>query len=383
MTLNNHKDRPKKLIIYCSVPIFDTWPKKFKLEKIKNYGFDVEIWNTDEIFFKLENIKAAASGSKTYLYKELDVIKIKNLIDLEKKVAKLDSKAIIYITTLGSLNNKNFYNPDLEIFNKYNIKYALHHLVPYPYIPNLWSKLKLNLKLLKIRFQNNKKKPSLIIGTGSEGRKQVSKIYKKNFIYKSLPSYNILWHREEPIINEKYIVYVDGAVNLSPDTALFGLTNPNPDIKGFYKRINNVFEKIENWTNFKVIIAASGKYDYEINPFKNRDIIYKKTANLIQHSKLVLGHNSSGVDQAIIDFKPLLLFKDKGFIESKNKIIHKIARVYGLNSIWTDQLTKTNFKKNIQVNQSNNKKIVKKYFKEDNITGTFVENFVSALHEIQ
>jgi len=43
MTLNNHKDRPKKLIIYCSVPIFDTWPKKFKLEKIKNYGFDVEI----------------------------------------------------------------------------------------------------------------------------------------------------------------------------------------------------------------------------------------------------------------------------------------------------------------------------------------------------
>ena len=383
MTLKNFNKKSKKLIIYSSVPVFDTWPKKFKLAQLKNYGFDVEIWSTEEIFFKLENIKAAASGSKSYLYRELDVIKIKNFDDLEKRVASLDLNAIVVVLTLGINNNKKIKISDLEIFNKHKIQYVLHHLIPHHYIPNLWSKLKLNLKLLKIRFQNKKKKPSLIIGTGSEGRKQVSKIYKKNFIYKSLPSYNILWHREEPIINEKYIVYVDGAVNLSPDTALFGLTNPNPDIKGFYKRINNVFEKIENWTNFKVIIAASGKYDYEINPFKNRDIIYKKTANLIQHSKLVLGHNSSGVDQAIIDFKPLLLFKDKGFIESKNKIIHKIARVYGLNSIWTDQLTKTNFKKNIQVNQSNNKKIVKKYFKEDNITGTFVENFVSALHEIQ
>ncbi len=382
MTLKNSNNKSKKLIIYCSVPIFDTWPKKWKLDEFKNYGFDIEIWSTEEIFHKLENIKAAASGSKTYLYKELDVIKIKNFVDLEQKVVRLDSKAIVVVLTLGSINNNEVANSDLEIFNKHKIQYVLHHLIPHPYIPNLWSKLKLNLKLLKIRFQNNKKKPSLIIGTGSEGRKQVSKIYKKNFIYKSLPSFNILWHREEPIINEKYIAYVDGAVNLSPDAALFGLTNPNQDIEGFYKRINNVFEKIENWTNFKVIIAASGKYDYEINPFKNRDIIYKKTANLIQHSKIVLGHNSSGVDQAIVDYKPLLLFKDHCFIDNKNKEIHKLARVYGLNSIWTDQLTKTNFEKNIKINPVRNKEIINKYFKEDGIKGNFFENAVSAFHEI-
>jgi len=382
MTINSYTNKFKKLIIYCHVPVFDTWPKKFKLDEFKNYGFDVEIWSTAEIFFKIDNIKGAASGSKTYVYKDLDVIKIKNLVDLEKKVAELDSKTIVLIMTLGTLNKDKFDNPDLEIFNKYKIKYVLHHLIPHPYIPNLWSKLKVNLKLLKIRIKNYKKNPSLIIGTGSEGRKQVSKIYKKNFIYKSLPSFNILWHREEPIINEKYIVYVDGAVNLSPDAALFGLTQPNQDIEGFYKRINDIFEKIENWTNFKIVIATSGKYDYEFNPFKNRKIIYKKTSNLIQHSKLVIGHNSSGVDQALVDHKPLLLFKDKGFIEYKNKEINKIAKVYGLNAIWTNELTKTIFERNNHVNLVHNKEIINKYLREDNIIGSFIENVASAFHKI-
>lgn len=382
MTLKNSTNKSKKLIIYSSVPVFDTWPKKFKLDKFKNYGFDVEMWSTEEIFFKLENIKASASGSKSYLYKELEVIKIKNFVDLENRVISLDSNAILVALTLCPINDKKILNSDLEIFNKHKIKYVLHHLIPYPYIPNLWSKFKLNLKLLKFRYKNQKKKPCLIIGTGSEGRNQVTKIYKKNIIYKSLPSYNILWDKEEPIVNEKYIVYVDGAVNLSPDATLFGLTQPNQDIEGFYKRINDVFEKIENWTNFRIVIAASGKYDYEFNPFKNRKIIYKKTSNLIQHSKLVLGHNSSGVDQAIVDYKPLILFKDHGFIDQKNKEIHKLARVYGLNSIWSNELTKVNFEKNNYVNHVCYKQIISKYFKEDGVNGAFIENAVSAFHEI-
>ena len=158
MTINNYKDKSKKLIIYSSVPVFDTWPKKFKLDQFKNYGFDVEIWSTEEIFFKLENIKAAASGSKSYVYRELDVIKIKNFDDLEKRVASLDLNAIVVVLTLGINNNKKIKNSDLKIFNKYKIKYVLHHLIPYTHISNLWSKFKFNLKLLKIRYKNLKKK---------------------------------------------------------------------------------------------------------------------------------------------------------------------------------------------------------------------------------
>ena len=153
-----------------------------------------------------------------------------------------------------------------------------------------------------------------------------------------------MWSKSEPIINGKYIVYVEESVDSPPDAALFGINNPNNDIKGFYKRLNEVFEKIEHWTKFfKIVIAASGKYKYFNNPFNNRKIIYKKTSNLIQYSELVIGHKSLGVEQAIKDFKPLILLKDEGFNKLKNKIINNLAMVYGLNSLWTTNFCKSNF----------------------------------------
>jgi len=379
MVLKNYS---KKLIIYCPVPIFDTWPQKWELDKFKDYGFDIALWSTEEIFYKLENIKAAASGSDKYLYTDLAIIKIKNLNELENRVSELDSKAIVCIMTLGLLNNNNFDNPDLDIFNKYKIKYVIHHLIPHFIVPNMWFKLKFNFRLLQKKLRNYKKKPTLIIGTGSEGRNQAFKIYNKKFNYKSLPSFNVLWFKEKPIIDKKYIIYVEESVNVSPDSFLFGHGNPTCDIEGFYKRINDVLEKIENWTNLKVIIGASGKYDYKVNPFKNRQIIYKKTSNLVQHSELVLGHKSSALEQAIVDYKPLLIFKDRGFSKLKNKFIDNFARSYRLNSIWTNQLTKTYFEKNNQVKKALYKEIIKKYLKEDSVTGTFLENVTKAFHEI-
>jgi hypothetical protein len=382
MVLNNNSDKSKKLIIYSASPFFDTWPKKFKLDKFKNYGFEVELWSAEEIFFKLENIKNAASGSSEYLYRDLDIIKIKSLAELENKIAELNPKAIVCIMNLGSLNDNEFDNPDLNFFNKYKIKYTLHHLCPYTVVPNMWSELKFNIRLLQKRMNNHKKKPSLIIGTGSEGRKQVFKIYKKNFIYKSVPSYNVLWTKEDPIINDRYIVYAEESVNAPPDAALIGYDKPTYDIEGFYKRINNVLEKIESWTNFRVIIAASGKYDYKINPFKNREIIYKKTSNLIQHSELVIGHSSLALEQAIVEYKPLLIINDEGFNDLKNKINYNFARSYRLNPIWTNQFTKNVFEKHNCVNFEIYNEIITKYLKEDNVDGTFINNITSAFHHI-
>ena len=382
MILSNNLIKKKKLIIYCPLPYFNTWPKKWKLHELKNHGFDLELWSTEEIFYKSENIKAATSGSSEYLYKDLDIIKIKSLIDLENKVSQLDSKALINIMMLGSLNNNNSFNPDLSIFNKYKVKYIFHHLYPHPVVPGSWFKFKFNIRLLQKYFNNTKKKPSLIIGCGSQGRKQVLKIYKKNFIYKSVPSVNLLWFKEDPIITGKYIVYVEESINSSPDAALFGENNPTNDIEGFYKRINDVFDKIENWTNLKVIIAASGKFDYKKNPFKNRNIIYRKTLNLIQHSQLVLGHHSSALEQAILEKKPLLSFKDIAFNKIKNKMINNLSLVYGLNSIWTNELTKNKFDGNVHVDASHNQKIISQYFKEDDVKGSFFDNIVSAFHEI-
>ena len=40
------------------------------------------------------------------LYTDIPIVKIKNLIELEKRVSELDPKTLICIMTLGSLNRK-------------------------------------------------------------------------------------------------------------------------------------------------------------------------------------------------------------------------------------------------------------------------------------
>ena len=85
---------------------------------------------------------------------------------------------------------------------------------------------------------------------------------------------------------------------------------------------------------------------------------------------------------ATIVYKPNLIFKDSGFSELKNKVIHNLGLVYGINSIWTNQLNNSNFKKNLQVKINNNKRVIEQYFKEENINGSFVKNFTSIFHQL-
>jgi len=364
------------------VPIDNTWAEKFGIMKYEKYGFDVQIWSAEELFYSDEKIADSAGGSDNYKFESVNIRKVRTFDDLEKKVCELDSATLLWIVDRGPIDALNFDNRDLDIFNKYNVKYVCQHLIPYLTPPRSWLKIKYYARELKRRIYNYKKKPCLMLGTGSEGRKQVIRTFNNNFIYKSVPSLNILWLHEELEVNKKYIVYVDEAMNHSPDAALFGQENPCHDVEGFYYRINKVFEQIESWTGFQVVIAASGKYHYTTNPFKNRKIIYRKTANLIQHSEMVLGHKSLGLEQAIVENKPLLLFYDLALSELKNKHIHDLAVFYGVSPIWTNQLSKIIFEYTKRPNILRNKEILKNYLKEDGVSGTFVENVASAFNQI-
>lgn len=372
----------KKLIIYFGVPISSNWTENFGISEFSKYGFDVQIWSTAKFLYGSDKIDSSSSGSNDYTANIKNLTIIKSFDDLEINVSKLDSTTLFWIADRGPMEKLNLDNRDLDILNKYNIKYVCQHLIPYFTPSNPWLKIKYHIRELKRFIYNYKKKPCLMLGTGTEGHKQIMKTFKNNFTYKSVPSLIILWSREQRQINEKYIVYVDEAAAHSPDAILFGGEKPCNDVEGFYTRINQVFENIENWTGFKIIIAASDKYHYNSNPFQNRRIIYAKTQNLIQHSELVIGHKSSALWQAIVENKPLLLFYDISFIDLKNKHIHDLSRIYGVNVIWTNQLTESILENSKCVNLICNKKLVKKYLKQDGISGDFVENVASALSQI-
>ena len=384
MTIFKNYKKIKKLIIFSAVPFYNTWPKKWKLDKFKNFGYQVDLWSLEDIFFNSKNIREASKGHKKYKYTDLKIMKIKNFIQLEKMVVQLNTNDLICIINRGPLNNFNFDNRDLDIFNKYKIKYICLHLIPYQTFNSFWLKIKYYFRHLRLRIFNYKNKPSLVIGTGSIGREQVFKIYKNNFIYKSVPSYDLQWTKQKPIIKKSYIVYIDEPAYHSPDKYLFKTSNPIIDIKRHYIRLNKVFEKIEKWENTRIIISTSGKYKYNNNPFNNRKIFYYKTSNLIQNSKFVIGHKSMALHQAIINYKRIILLKDQDFSKLKNNQIDNLARLYGINAISTDDFLKQNFrnKYNMTIDVLNYKKIIRQYLREPQVKGSFINNFISALNQI-
>ena len=132
----------------------------------------------------------------------------------------------------------------------------------------------------------------------------------------------------------------------------------------------------------KIIIATSGKYNYKKNPFYNRKIFYHKTPNLIQHSQFVIGHKSMALHQAIINYKRIILLKDKDFSKLKNNHIDNLARLYGINAMVTDNFSKKYFKKNMDVNFLNYKKFIYQYLREKYLKGNFIKNFIFALNQI-
>lgn len=378
----SNQNKLKKIIFYSAVPISKVWGKKWGIEEFSNFGFDIEIWLSYEIFYEKHSIQKITDHSKNYFIKSKKKIMINNFSVFENKIKQIDKNTLFFILNRGPAANLNFDNRDLDILNKYNIKYTYRHLIPYPFYKGFYSKFRFYLREIKRRIYNYKMNPVLIFVAGSEAKKQVSRTYNNKIKIVSVPSLNILWKKVELKQDTKFIVYVDEAADFSPDALLFKQNKACIDVEGFYLRLNQLFNKFEEWTFFKVIIAASDKFKYLKNPFGGREIVYSKTPELIQNSQLIIGHKSSALEQALVENKPLFLFKDLGLSKLKNNIIDQMAYQFQINSFWMHKFSKKNFEENNFSNRLKNIELVRRYLKEDGISGSFVKNIITTLNDL-
>ena len=209
------------------------------------------------------------------------------------------------------------------------------------------KRIKFNLNLYKTKFLSRKFKIDTFIGCGKLGRKYSSKVYPyAKFL--SVPCPLINWSKLPNIEDRKYNVFIDENIIFYPDSVLFN-TKFNIDPVGYYKRINYMLDKIEKWSNKPTIIAASGKYYYEKNPYSGRKLIYHKTYNLIQHSSLVLGHGSSALYQGIVDNKPIIHIDDESFTnEQRIGTIKFCSKITGRAIIFAKDISESFWKKKIK-----------------------------------
>ena len=385
--------KKKKIIFIGGTP-----QSKVNSEKLDIYWFiqrniDIEYWNLTNIFYTKEALDLYFGGHPDYkdngFPKEIKFNKIKNTKEALAKV----SRDTLFCSLDGFMQSSFWL---LRSFKKYNLHYYIgpwrtthaHEIDPDSFFKKLikailngaiFEKLKkstktnisnpLVYKLKRIIYSNTSyyQKPDFVIGIGSLGRKECCNVFEtRNFI--SIKSNDVSWDKLPSLLNHSYCVYVDESIIYSPNTGLNEITKNNStsnDFDQFKSNICRVFDLVEKKLGVKVVIALSGKFKYEDETiYGDREMIYGKTNQLIQHSDLVLGHASSGIYQSIIDRKPLILLNDQTFISDKQSQIPPIAEWLNVKCILTTKFSPTDLN-NLDKNLLIYKKIEEQYFAEN------------------
>jgi hypothetical protein len=303
------------LIVFTSLPISNIFGSKLGLDYFKEAGFNVELWDTSPVYFSKEKLGQYFGGNQLYKFSTSTT---RYFISQEEVFHALDNTKPNALIWHISRFHKNVEDDWLfSYLNKRQRDYFLQHFDTNIAPTTFKASLRPLLRGLKQQYVNRIVKPKAVIGSGSLGRAQVKDLYPQaKFI--SIPSVKTIWDvKERPILNS-YIVFVDENIEYAPDAQLLGYqVCTNPD--AYYARLNTLFEQIEVWTGFPVIIAASGKYIYPKNRYNDRKLIYGKTLELIQHAELVIGHMSLALDQTVVSERPALILDDPDFTTFKRR----------------------------------------------------------------
>ena len=354
----------------------------FQIEKFVKMNLTLK--NFKVKFISSENLSYSKKNIENYLKftpkKEIPrkISKFKNSKEWEiflKSVTKDDLFCVFRDTKENKLNAT-----DIELFKRYNIRSLFlseASKIEYNFKKSLFNNLLgfINDNLVKFKKflkRKNSFQATFLIGSGELSYRNFSrKEVTSNYI--NLPSFWIDFSKKKT--KKDIITYVDESIFYSRDLNLFNQKDKrcsNP-IK-FLSDLNNFFKLLESKTNYKIVIACSKKsFKYTKDIFNKRKVVYGKTSEYISKSRLVLGHSSESLTQAIYNEVPVQCLKHKTFSFKRNyKIERKSSNIFNKNSFFIEDYLKGKHNMKLSIDRRFYKNVLYKYYITKNLK---FENF--------
>jgi len=183
--------------------------------------------------------------------------------------------------------------------------------------------------------------------------------------------YDFFIHEKQVKLNKKTnsIVFIDGGGAYHTDDIRLGLT-PGVTADNYYPVINRGLHEIEKSLKLNIKIAAHPKSNFEISQKKyNHPIFENKTFELIRDADIVVSHNSTSLQWAIIMKKPIILVKtdeieNASYAKNFKNSIDEFAVILGKRVVNLSQLSSVNnWKDYLNVDDEKYEKYIENYVK--------------------
>jgi len=324
-----------KLVFINPLPTSKIFGQKVDAWWYQKHGFEVEFWDISPIFWSREKRAQYYGGAEDYRYVGPGHKVFSTRKETLKAIGGLGNRAVIWHLgwNLNRISRKDDWLLDAIKETGIPLFITQFETDPARFGPAqiaTWARA----RMVRMGFAG--REPKGFIGCGTVARRRAAQILPDtDFI--SIPSPKILWKKSSPPLEPPYAVFVDENVEYAPDAKMLGYT-VSSDVDGYYRRMNAAFRAVEDALGCPVVIAASGKYRYPEDRFMGRRLLYGRTLPLIQHARLVIGHCSAALDQAVVDRKPLLRLDDPSFGREKRANIRYSVQLLGVEAVRADDL---------------------------------------------
>ena len=180
-----------------------------------------------------------------------------------------------------------------------------------------------------------------------------------------------LAEKTKSLKKKNYAVFLDDRdPSILPDGVIFSNNFTHfKNYSNWYKKLNDLFSRIEKDLNIEIIISAHPKSNIKIvkKLFSNKRVYQNKTNILVKNSSFVFTNKSSSLNFAVIYMKPIFFLESnlsKKIIRN-TKFIENISSLLGCKIINLDDI----YQKDIY---KSNLKIIKKLYK------SYFLNYISA-----
>jgi hypothetical protein len=320
--------RFKKIVFVRYLPLTKAIYTDLYFEELINNHFSVEYLDVSALF----NLKKAP----TITFDFSNTILIKSYNELDSYLSKNGNDNVLFISimTYDAIVIKLFRH-----FTKYKVKLGVFARGVFPeYTLDEKHKIKKYLKVFKFKslysFCGNKlaylfKKYKFIktydiifkagdygykgLGIGSDLECKNAEIVNVNTV--DYDQYLSSRAQSENAHNDK-IIFLDQYLPYHPDAINFKIKPVEPT--RYYQELNSFFDKLEKGVGKKIIIAAHPKAEKykSMNPFKDREIVFNQSNDLVKNSSLVLTHASTAVCFPICYQKQIILISSKQINET-------------------------------------------------------------------